>query len=78
MNQKSHYYKRKYENLQENYEELLCHLQDIESTLKLTQDELMIKNDFLSYFNLEALYVYFRDNAHEEKPDDLPFGHLTL
>ncbi len=42
------------------------------------KNELMIKNDFLSYFNLEALYVYFRDNAHEEKPDDLPFGHLTL
>lgn len=67
-----------YQNLQGLYEEMNDFLLDVLAEQKRDHEELRYLRDFVHYQDLEEEYLYFRNNAYEEKNSDLPFPHLTL
>ena len=69
---------KKYQNLQERYEEMSDFLSDVLDEQRRDSEELRYLKDFIHYQELEEEYLYFRRNAHEEEDSDLPFPHLTL
>lgn len=53
----------------------------ISSLLKdqeIDQTEIRYLSGFISYKKMDEEYCYFRENAHEEYEEDLPFPYLTL
>ena len=40
--------------------------------------ELRYLNDFIRFKKMDEEYQYFRENAHEEQEENLPFPHFTL
>lgn len=73
--------KNKVIKVQDLYDELdelrhyICNLLDDQED---THTEIKYLSGFINYKNLEEEYLYFRENAHEEYEDDLPFPTLTL
>ncbi len=63
-----------YEELEELRYYIGCLLKDQESC----QEDLEYLHSFISYKGLEEEYIYFRENAHEEYDEELPFPTLTL
>jgi len=58
--------------------ELQEHLLDLEEQLSNMEIENHYMSDFISYKMLTDEYVFFRQHAHEEQPEDCPFPYFTL
>ncbi len=73
--------KRKAFKVQDLYSQL-DEMRSIISDLMDDQDkalaEIRYLSEFITYKRLNEEYRYFRENAHEEYEEDLPFPHLTL
>ncbi len=66
-----------YRNLRKQYAEL-DHIQEMECDQKYWSKELQFLNDYIRYKGLDEEYQYFRQNAHEERNENLPFAFYTL
>lgn len=64
--------------LQEQCSEMSDVIQDLLEDSKRDQMEIRYLWDFIHYHKLDDAYRYFRENAHEERTEDMPFSHYTL
>ena len=69
---------KKYQNLQERYEEMSDYLLDLIEKHKRTEEELRYLHDFVHYQKLDEDFQYFREHAHEDENSELPFPYLVL
>lgn len=69
---------KKYQNLQERYEEMNDFLLDLIEDHKRAEEDLKYLNDFIHYKKLDGEFLYFREYAHEDEKSELPFPYLTL
>lgn len=53
-------------------------ISDLLRDQEIDHEEIKYLSAFISYKKLEEEYHYFRENAHEEYEEDLPFPTLTL
>jgi len=67
-----------YQNLQERCSEMSDFISDLVEDCKHTEVDLRYLNEFIRYKKLTDEYRYFRENAHEEYEEDMPFSYLTL
>lgn len=67
-----------YQNLQERCSEMSDFISSIVEDCKQYEADLRYLNEFIRYKNLNEEYQYFRENAHEEYEEDMPFSYLTL
>ena len=67
-----------YRNLYENYEELSGFLRSTLDSLDSDMEEKRYLYDFIHYKELDDEYRYFRENAHEDTREDLPFPSFVL
>ena len=68
----------KYRNLQVRYEEMNDFLLELMDDHKRTEEDLRYLTDFIHYKNLDEEFRYFREHAHENYEQDMPFSYLTL
>ena len=68
----------KVQRLYEELEELRYYIGGLLKDQENYQEELEYLHSFISYKGLEEEYTYFRENAHEEYDEKLPFPTLTL
>ena len=54
------------------------HIQELEDDQRYWSKELQYLNDYIHYKGLDDDYQYFRQNAHEERDENLPFAFYTL
>lgn len=66
------------QNLQERFSEMSDFLSDLVEECKQNEVDLRYLNEFVRYKKLTDEYQYFRENAHEEYEEDMPFSYLTL
>lgn len=79
MRRKSNFVKEQtIRRLQEQCTEMSAVIQDLMADAKRDQDELSYLRDFIHYYKLDENYHYFRENAHEECSEDMPFSYYTL
>ena len=69
---------KSYQNLRNQYAEALDHIQKLEEDQRYRSKELQYLNDYIHYKGLDDDYRYFRQNAHEERDENLPFAFYTL
>ena len=69
---------KKYQNLQERYEETNGYLLDLIEEHRCTEEDLRYFHDFVHYKKLDEEFRYFREHAHEDENLELPFSYLTL
>lgn len=67
-----------YQNLQERCSEMSDFISGLVEDCKQNEADLRYLNEFIRYKKLIDEYQYFRENAHEEYEEDLPFSYLTL
>lgn len=67
-----------YQNLQERCIEMSDFISDLVEERKQNEVDLRYLNEFIRYKKLIDEYQYFRENAHEEYEEDMPFSYLTL
>lgn len=67
-----------YQNLQERCTEMSDFISDLVEECKQSDVDLRYLNEFIRYKKLADEYQYFRENAHEEYEEDMPFSYLTL
>ena len=67
-----------YQNLQERCTEMSDFISDLVEESKQNEVDLRYLNEFIRYKKLTDEYQYFRENAHEEYEEDMPFSYLTL
>lgn len=60
------------------YHETRNYLDDALAEIRSNERELYYLWEFISYNKLEADFEYFKDNAHEQYDEDMPFSYLTL
>ena len=70
--------KKKYQKLQERYEEMDDYLVDLMEKHKRTEEECRFLHDFVHYKELDEEFRYFREHAHEDENSELPFPYLVL
>lgn len=54
------------------------YIEELEVEVANTQHENKYLVDFIAYKKLTDEFVYFRQHAHEECPEDCPFPYYTL
>lgn len=69
---------KKYQNLQERYEEMNDYLLDLIEDQRWAKEDLKYLNDFIHYKKLDEEFHYFREHAHEDENSELPFPYLVL
>ncbi len=69
---------KKYQNLEERYEEMQDYLLDLIQKHERADEELRYLYDFVHYHKLDEAFRYFREYAHEEEDSELPFPYLVL
>ena len=69
---------KKYQNLQERYEEMNDYLLELIEEHRRYEVNLKYLSDFVHYKQLDEEYLYFREHAHEDENLELPFPYLTL
>ena len=67
-----------YQNLQERCSEMSDFISSLVEDCKHNEADLRYLNEFIRYKKLNEEYQYFRENAHEEYEEDMPFSYLTL
>lgn len=70
--------KKLYKNLRKLYTELSVEMSDRSEEKKRDDIEWKYLSDFIYYKNLDEEFKYFRENAHEEADENLPFSKFTL
>ena len=68
----------KVQHLNDQIEYMRDLITDLLQDQKIDREEIKNLFGFISYKKLEEEYSYFRENAHEEFEEDLPFPTLTL
>ena len=68
----------KVQHLSDQIEYMRDLITDLLRDQETDHEEIKYLFGFISYKNLEEEYNYFRENAHEEFEEDLPFPTLTL
>ena len=68
----------KVQNLYAQLDEMRDLITSLLEDQEIDQSEIRYLSDFISYKKMDEEYRYFRENAHEEYEEDLPFPHLTL
>ena len=68
---------KKYQNLQNRYEEMNNYLLDLIED-RCAEEDLRYLNDFIHYKELDEEFHYFREHAHEDENSELPFPYLIL
>ena len=68
----------KVQNLNNQIEYMRDLITDLLSDQEIDHEEIKYLRAFVSYKKLEEEYHYFRENAHEEYEENLPFPTLTL
>lgn len=74
---KSKYYAQ-LQLLQKSYDEMYEFLQDQMADCERMETELRYRSEYIEYKGLSEDFLYFRQNAHEEYDEDMPFPYLTL
>ena len=69
---------KKYQNLQERYEEMNDFLLGLIEDHKRAEEDLKYLKDFVHYKRMDEEFRYFREHAHEDENSGLPFPYLTL
>ena len=69
---------KKYQNLQERYEEMNDYLLDLINEQERAKEDMRYMGDFIHYQKLDEQYAYFRKHAHEDQNSELPFPYLVL
>lgn len=69
---------KKYQNLQERYEEMNDYLLELIEEHRRYEVNLKYLSDFVHYKQLDEEYLYFREHAHEDENSELPFPYLIL
>ena len=69
---------KKYQNLQERYEEMNDYLLELIEEQRRYEVNLKYLSDFVHYKQLDEEYLYFREHAHEDENSELPFPYLIL
>lgn len=69
---------RKYQNLQERYEEMNDYLLNLIDDHNRAEEDLRYLHDFVHYKKLDEEFLYFREHAHEDENSELPFPYLIL
>jgi len=67
-----------YINTKANLEEACDHIRDLETDLDQHLAELKYLYDFVEYRGLEEDFRFFRENAHLDQKEDLPFPRYVL
>ncbi len=70
--------KKKYQKLQECYEEMGDYLNDLIEQHNRIGEEFRYLHDFVHYKKLDGEFRYFREHAHEDENSELPFPYLVL
>ncbi len=68
----------KVQNLNDQIEYMRDLITDLLRDQEIDHEEIKYLRSFVSFKKLEEEYYYFRENAHEEYEEDLPFPTLTL
>lgn len=68
----------KVQNLYDQIDYMRDLITDLLRDQEIDHEEIKYLSGFISYKNLDEEYGYFRENAHEEYEEDLPFPNLTL
>ena len=69
---------KKYQNLQEHYEEMNDFLLNLIDDHNRAEEDLRYLHDFVHYKKLDEEFLYFREHAHEDENSELPFPYLVL
>ena len=69
---------KKYQNLQERYEEMNDFLLDLIEEHKRAEEDLKYLKDLVHYKRMDEEFSYFREHAHEDENSELPFPYLVL
>ena len=72
---KEHYL---YQQLKEQFDELRSYAVDVAANCDDMAEELKYLVDFIKHKNLEDEFQYFRDHAHLDDSDELPFPPYVL
>ena len=67
-----------YNELEVLFDEMSDYLSNLIDEHQRTEEELRYCSEFIGYKKLEDEFYYFKENAHEEYPEDMPFPSLTL
>lgn len=67
-----------YQNLLERYEEMSDYLSNLIENHTRTEEDLRYLQEFILYKKLDDEFRYFREHAHEEYKEDMPFPYLTI
>lgn len=70
--------KKLYKNLQKVCFEMSDYISELSEDQKHNDAEWKYLSDFIHYKKLDEEYIYFRENAHEEVDENMPFSRLTL
>ena len=67
-----------YQNLQDRCSEMSALISSLVEDCNHYEADSRYLNEFIRYKKLDEEYQYFRENAHEEYEEDMPFPYLTL
>ncbi len=67
-----------YKRLEELVSEMREHISDQDKDLKMLASDFQYLTDFIRWKGLSDEYQYFKENAHMECPDNVPFGSYVL
>lgn len=70
-------WKKKYEDLQEMFQEMSDYLQEVVTQQQSQAESLEYLSDYIAYKGLEEDFNYFRENAHRES-EDTPFPRYVM
>ena len=70
--------KEKLKKLQKRYDMVSDYLTTTLDSYRQQEVENRYLRDYIRYEGLEEEFKYFRENAHEEFEENLPFTYLTL
>lgn len=71
-------WKKKYEDLQELFQEMSDYLQEVVTQQQDQAESLEYLSDYIAYRGLEEDFNYFRENAHRESDEDMPFPRYVM
>ena len=71
-------WKKKYEDLQEMFQEMSDYLQEVVTQQQSQAESLEYLSDYIAYKGLEEDFNYFRENSHRESDEDTPFPRYVM
>lgn len=71
-------WKKKYEDLQEMFQEMSDYLQEVVTQQQSQAESIDYLSDYIAYKGLEEDFNYFRENAHRESDEDTSFPRYVM